>query len=58
MRCVIKAVTGETGRDEVSRTDLERIQPGAIFEWTEGYRIEKWGQKDHFSMIQFVGKLE
>jgi hypothetical protein len=40
-------------KDEVSRADLELVQPGAIFYWIIGYRVSRGGQKTRTSDLRF-----
>ena len=72
MRCVIDVVTGNTFvaiseatgeplefcRDEIAPEDLDRIRPGARFEWTCGYQSEPWGQKSQIAWLPFVSANE
>jgi hypothetical protein len=38
---------------DVSEGDRELLQPGAVFYWSIGYRIQPWGQRERSSIIRF-----
>lgn len=43
----------EFGLDEVSRDDLDLVEPGAVFYWSIGYRTEPSGERSRCSVLVF-----
>jgi hypothetical protein len=43
--------------EQLSRSDLEYVQPGAIFYWVIGYRDEPHGQRIGSSLFHFRRRL-
>jgi hypothetical protein len=39
--------------EEISRSDVELLEPGAVFYWNVGYRVDRGGRRARQSLISF-----
>jgi hypothetical protein len=39
-------------KDEISESDLPLLEPGAVFYWSIGYRIDEWGSRERVSALR------
>jgi len=40
-------------KDEISESDLPLLEPGAVFYWSIGYRVDEWGSRERVSALRF-----